>query len=368
MFLRRCKTDLISQRGAALVVALLVFALAAALMVGLQRDFTLQLQRTSNVLWGEQMWAYLRGAESLAIQALRYDQQLDAQSESPRDTLLELWAGPPTPYALDEGSMQGALTDLQGRFNVNALVKQERLAPQEPDEPADAIPADAADGIEQSAGTSAALGSPAYTIEQKVFIRLLQSLEGVVISTQQAKEITEAVSDFLDPDGDRRPLGAEDEAYRSAAMPYRAADRPIASVSELRAISGMTSEIYRALAPHISVWPVDGSWSLNILTAPPPLLRTLVADDSLEPLPLDSVVPLLERRESGDIDSLQALVEDPVIVDTEMPQLLQILDERSAWFLMEAVVNIADRQRTLYSVLHREGQQITPVFRTEGEL
>ena len=156
MFLRRCKTDLISQRGAALVVALLVFALAAALMVGLQRDFTLQLQRTSNVLWGEQMWAYLRGAESLAIQALRYDQHLDAQSESPRDTLLELWAGPPTPYALDEGSMQGALTDLQGRFNVNALVKQERLAPQEPDEPADAIPADAADGIEQSAGTSAA--------------------------------------------------------------------------------------------------------------------------------------------------------------------------------------------------------------------
>ena len=36
------------QQGAALVIALLVFALAAALMVGVQRDFNLQLQRSTN--------------------------------------------------------------------------------------------------------------------------------------------------------------------------------------------------------------------------------------------------------------------------------------------------------------------------------
>ena len=34
-----------AEGGAALVVAMLVFALVAALMVGLQRDFTLTLQR-----------------------------------------------------------------------------------------------------------------------------------------------------------------------------------------------------------------------------------------------------------------------------------------------------------------------------------
>lgn len=264
--------------------------------------------------------------------------------------------------------MQGALTDLQGRFNVNALVEQAPPATQESDTEVDDASDGAVGSAEQTVGTSTAFGASSYTIEQKVFIRLLQSLDGVVISTQQAKEITEAVSDFLDADGDRRPLGAEDEAYRSAPMPYRAADRPIASVSELRAVSGMTSEIYRALAPHLSVWPVDGSWSLNVLTAPPALLRTLVADDSLEPLPLESLGTILERRDNGEIDSLQAMIEDPLFVDTEMSQLLRILDERSEWFLMEAIVNIADRQRSLYSVLHRDGQQMTPVFRTEGEL
>ena len=41
------------QQGAALVIALLVFALAAALMVGVQRDFNLQLQRSTNTFFAE---------------------------------------------------------------------------------------------------------------------------------------------------------------------------------------------------------------------------------------------------------------------------------------------------------------------------
>ncbi|GIR90171.1 MAG: hypothetical protein CM15mP89_1760 [Gammaproteobacteria bacterium] len=45
---------------------MLVFALVAALMVGLQRDFTLTLQRGTHQLFSEQAWAYLIGAEELA--------------------------------------------------------------------------------------------------------------------------------------------------------------------------------------------------------------------------------------------------------------------------------------------------------------
>ena len=55
-----------SERGAALVVAMFVFALVAALMVGLQRDFTMTLQRGTHQLFSEQAWAYLIGAEELA--------------------------------------------------------------------------------------------------------------------------------------------------------------------------------------------------------------------------------------------------------------------------------------------------------------
>ena len=61
MFYPRVKAPT-PQAGAALVVAMLVFALVAALMVGLQRDFTLILQRGTHQVFSEQTWAYLIGA------------------------------------------------------------------------------------------------------------------------------------------------------------------------------------------------------------------------------------------------------------------------------------------------------------------
>ena len=79
MFYRQYSRASNRQSGAALVVALLIFALAAALMVGLQRDFSLTLQRGSNQFTEQQGWAYLRGAEALAIVALRADAELDNQ-------------------------------------------------------------------------------------------------------------------------------------------------------------------------------------------------------------------------------------------------------------------------------------------------
>ena len=82
------------QQGAALVIALLVFALAAALMVGVQRDFNLQLQRSTNTFFAEQGWSFLLGAETLAELALRFDVDEDAKSDTPVDSLQELWAQP----------------------------------------------------------------------------------------------------------------------------------------------------------------------------------------------------------------------------------------------------------------------------------
>ena len=43
-----------SQRGAALIIAMLVFALSATLLVALQREFSLALQRGTNQLFSEQ--------------------------------------------------------------------------------------------------------------------------------------------------------------------------------------------------------------------------------------------------------------------------------------------------------------------------
>ncbi|MDP5054000.1 MAG: type II secretion system protein GspK, partial [Congregibacter sp.] len=96
-------TPVPSQSGVALVVALLVFAICAAVLVALQRDFDLSYRRALNSFVAEQSWAYLRGAEELAALALRMDYEADLGSERARDDLNEIWAQDPVPYALDEG-------------------------------------------------------------------------------------------------------------------------------------------------------------------------------------------------------------------------------------------------------------------------
>ena len=243
------------QGGAALIVALLVFAIAAALMVGLQRDFTLTMQRGSNSLVNEQAWSYLLGAESLAELALQMDAIADAQRGTARDDLSELWAQDATPYPLDEGGLlAGQLEDLQGRFNLNNLLTDDDRQRQteggnSQDNGTDGSASDGVNSTELGAVANDSarndLGATNRQLSgaQKQFIRLLQALEGVDISLPMARELTDAIIDYMDSDDQPRSTVDEQEAYRNLQPPYQPSNRPLASVSELRAVAGITPEI-----------------------------------------------------------------------------------------------------------------------------
>ena len=212
------------QRGAALVIALLVFALAAALMVGVQRDFTLQLQRSTNTFFAEQGWSFLLGAESLAELALRLDADEDGRSDTPVDSLLEVWAQPQAPFPLDGiGFLSGDLYDLQGRFNLNGLVESprqpggQRTGEGVPDgQDAGGEEPDAPPPVNESNDPSKRLNT-----QQRVFLRLLLSIEEAELNRGEAIRLVERVSDFIDADRTRRLDGAESEVYLTSAFPYR---------------------------------------------------------------------------------------------------------------------------------------------------
>lgn len=366
------------QAGAALVVALLVFAIAAALMVGLQRDFTLAMQRGSNSLVNEQAWSYLLGAESLAELALLADTVTDAERAAPRDDLSELWAQEATPYPLEEGGLlAGQLEDLQGRFNLNNLLsdadRQRQGQSDNPqgngDDSQDAPDTDSPEGDSagQPSDANPIAGRQVLSGAQKQFIRLLQALDGLEISLSMARELTDAIIDYTDSDDQARATGDEQEAYRNLEPPYRVSNRPFASVSELRAVAGITPEIYRALAPLVTVWPVQGG-KLNIFTAPVTLLRSLNTDDRLDPLSASEAQLFVERRDLGEWEGADALLNDAVFSAGPTEQLRTLVGESSDWFLLRARVEIAARELQLYSVLYRNGQRISREFRTFGEL
>jgi len=369
------------QRGAALIIAMLVFALSATLLVALQREFSLALQRGTNQLFSEQAWAYLIGAEELAKLALQADHLLDARSATAADHLGELWAQPATPYPLDAGGwMTGQLTDLQGRINLNMLVS----------DPVTQSPPSGGEGVSDGGSESASAGVESepvsqsrqqnesvgqvsgdeagrWTPTQKLLIRLLQALNEASLPLDEAMALTEAISDFIDPDTNRRRDGAEANEYRYADFPYFPANRALASVSELRSVRGMTPEIYEALAPLVTVWP-ERNTRLNILTAPLPVLRTLNADDQWAPLPVIDAERWVESRREGGIAQVADLLADPILAGRPSAELQSLLDIRSDWFLLDASVELLDRQRHLFTVLHRETDMAVAVFRSEGEL
>lgn len=337
----RCNRS--AQRGVALVVALLVFGLCAALMVAMQREFTLFAQRGANLFLQDQGYAYLRGAEELAAVALVMDYDADQSRGQTRDDRSELWAQQATPYPLDEGGwLVGSLQDLQGRFNLNALAAN-------------------------SEANEAAV-SDRFTAAEEFFIRLLQALPDTPLGQAEAVAVTRAIGDWLDADSIPRASGAEDDVYLSQSPPYRAANRPMASVSELRAVANVTPQLYLALAPFVTVWPQTPAL-LNIHTASLPLLRAVNGDGDLMPLSeAQGEALLLIQEEQGGFADVTAFLEQPVFGDRSTAKVRGLLDESSSWFLLSAEVEVAERKMRLYSVLQREKRDVRPVVRATGSL
>lgn len=332
------------QRGAALVVAMLVFAVCAALVVALLDDFYLYFRRVSNSLWAEQSHSYLLGAEDLAVLALRQDISLDRGRGRERDDFTELWAREATPYPLDEGGwLSGSVQDLQGLFNLNTLYPPANRESTEPGQ------------------------ASSYTPAQRQFIRLLRAFEEPAVDLYQAISITEAVGDWLDANANPTLNGAEDDYYYGMTPPYRAANRDMVSVSELQAVAHVTPEIFVALEPYITVWPAAGG-RLNIHTAPAMVLRSLGADDSLEPLSEAEVESLVQLREEVGFTDLADFLSQPPFVDRQINDLGGLLGESSSYFLLTAQVQVADRLSRLYSVLHRNDQRVVPLLRSQGPL
>ncbi len=336
------------QRGAALVVAMFIFAVCTALIVALAGEFTRFYQRSANLLAMAQAQAYLRGAEELASVALIADYDKDKDSGDWRDHLGELWARDAQPYAIDGGGwMAGSLVDLQGRFNLNSLADK----PQSP----------------QDVGSTA----QRFTLAQRQFIRLLQALDEPEVSQYEAIAITQSVSDWIDADQTPYPDGAEDQYYYARSPSYRTANQAMASVSELRAVANMTPELYNALRPYVTVWPMDynaANHRLNIHTAPAAVLRSLNEDTLLDPLSESEGEELVQFREEVGFEDLNALKNHPVFAgrSEKMQGTWGLVGETSDWFLLDAQVELADSNMRLYSVLKRDNRTIWAVSRSSG--
>jgi len=83
-------------------------------------------------------------------------------------------------------------------------------------------------------------------------------LRGLLVSSglndDEASHLLDAILDWRDSDSYKRPNGAEEADYRAAGLTYRPGNAPFQALEELQLVLGMRPELYRRLAPSLTVY------------------------------------------------------------------------------------------------------------------
>ncbi len=287
------------QRGVALLTALLVVSLATVAAVAMATRQHIDVRRTGNLLHGEQAYAYALAAESWAEVIMDRDAE-----DSDNDMLEEDWAMALPPISVEGGFVDGRISDLQGRFNVNNLVDEK--GPSEAD--------------------------------RDYFTRLLLGLELDIA-------LVNALIDWIDPDIEARyPDGAEDDTYLLNYPPYRTANRPLISVSELGLVKGFSAEVLAVLEPHITALPEKTAINVNTASA-----RVLLAlNENLSDADVDSLIS--DRGEDGYADKAAFMAHDALAG----LEVAVAIGTGSDWFGLQTDVTIGRGHARLESVLLRK--------------
>lgn len=238
-------------RGAALLLAMLIAALAATVAVALAAD---QQRWLADVTHRRDQVQ----AQSLALAGVQWARQIlreDARGTS-LDHLGEPWAFPLPATPIANGSIQGRIEDAQARFNLNALARDD----------------------------------PAGLVERARLARLFAS-KGVPPS------LLGAIADWVDVDSTPRPDGAEDDIYAQTAPPSLAANAPLLRTAEITAVRGVNARTFAAVAPFVIALPATTALNVNTASA-----ETLTA--ALPDLRGEALASLLADRARAPFTSL----------------------------------------------------------------
>jgi general secretion pathway protein K len=211
------------QRGIALLVAIMLVALGTIIAAAIAYENAMTARRSTATFALDQSVLVAEAAESLAAFGLREVWRSDKN----HTYIGQGWDKPVGPVeVVPDVMLTASLEDLQGRFNLNNLVKTD--------------------------------GTPDQ-VQVTAFEQLLASLG---IEPKWAGYVV----DWIDPDiVPSNPEGAEDSVYLGQAPPYRTANMYITSASELLALPGFGHDRYRKLEPFVTALPYGTA--LNLCTA-----------------------------------------------------------------------------------------------------
>jgi general secretion pathway protein K len=179
---------------------------------------------------------------------------------------------------------------------------------------------------------------------------LLNVLSEIGVGGDEAANLADAIADWRDADDLKRLRGAEAAEYRRAGLSVVPTNAPFQAVSELRLVLGMTPEIYRRLAPLVTVH--SRSSRINPVSAPPEIVRALPGVDA------QTAEAFLAARASPDAQlntAVATLARAGQFIGRATPQAVTIraaatLPSGSS-FVREATVEFPRGRETTYRIL-----------------
>jgi general secretion pathway protein K len=144
--------------------------------------------------------------------------------------------------------------------------------------------------------------------------RQLRSLLAALdVPDLQAAELTEAITDWIDTDGD------DDGAYRNLAQPYRSGAEMLAEESELRAIAGMTPELYAKIRPYVCALPFAKPARVNLNALQEEQAPVLVALSEGR-IPLAAARRAIAQRPASGWSSISEFWMQDALADLQIPE------------------------------------------------
>jgi general secretion pathway protein K len=293
--------NLAHQRGAAIILVMLIVALATVLA-----SYLAQQQQ----LWQRQVESQFDQAQArrLGIAGIDWARAVlaDDARANQTDHEGEMWALRLPAMPVDKGEVIGVIEDRQGLFNLNNLVRN---------------------------GQSSALD-----INQ--FQRLL-ALLGL------PDELAIALADWMDSDSETQyPGGAEDVYYLSQVVPYRTANRPLAELGELALVKGFDERNIERLRPFVSVLPL--SMPINVNFAPAEVLAAVIPEMTLADARL-----LVQQRHSSPFKDINDFIERMPKGYNKMNN--NELSVKSNFFQVTGRARVGHSQVTTQALLQRNG-------------
>lgn len=265
-----------NQRGGALLIVLLLAATLSFVGLASTQQVTLSAKRSVNVnARGEALWRAF-AAETLALAAI--EQTVSASGG--KMSLDDPWASEAIEFPLENGVARLFFADATTCFNPNSFALGDGQSGGDPDD-----------------------------ANMAVFKRLGRNIG---LSVSEAQSIGERIADWVDGDSNRRAQGAEDDYYTSLPSPYRTGNQPIASVSEVRAIRGVSRDVYARLRPLLcaSSDRAPAPINVNMMSGRhAPLLAALLGED----VSVADAEDIIAARPPGGYKDVGAFLAEPGI-------------------------------------------------------